>query len=134
MKRYMLDSYICHHVVKHRPVEMLNHFNNNAAHLTISNIVLADLLSSANISAEPDKNRRQIESFSSRLDILDYPSQATWHYGEIRAHTLTHSLPLSINDCHIAAHARAEGLILITSRPEHYQHIPGLYVENWLTK
>lgn len=36
-------------------------------------------------SAFPERNRRTVEDFTSRLEVLPYDSDAAAHYGEIRA-------------------------------------------------
>ena len=36
------------------------------------------------------------------------------------------------NDLWIAAHAKAEGLILVTSNEREFRRIPGLEMQNWV--
>lgn len=36
------------------------------------------------------------------------------------------------NDLHIAAHARSEGLTLVTNNVRGFQRVPGLLVEDWV--
>lgn len=38
--------------------------------------------------------------------------------------------PIGINDLHIAAHARSEGLVLVTNNVGEFARVPGLMVEN----
>ena len=44
MLRYLLDTNICIYVIKRRPESLLDRFNENASHLAISAITLAELL------------------------------------------------------------------------------------------
>ena len=37
-----------------------------------------------------------------------------------------------MNDLHIAAHARSEGLVLVTNNMAEFARVPALEVENWL--
>jgi tRNA(fMet)-specific endonuclease VapC len=37
-----------------------------------------------------------------------------------------------INDLHIAAHARSEGLILVTNNVDEFARVPALQIENWI--
>jgi Predicted nucleic acid-binding protein, contains PIN domain len=37
-----------------------------------------------------------------------------------------------VNDLHIAAHARSEGLVLVTNNLTEFERVSGLRVENWL--
>jgi tRNA(fMet)-specific endonuclease VapC len=36
-----------------------------------------------------------------------------------------------VNDLHIAAHARSEGLTLVSNNLRKFQRVPGLLLENW---
>jgi predicted nucleic acid-binding protein len=49
--RYLLDTNICIYVIKRRPELVLDRFNENAAHLAISSITLAELLHGAEKSS-----------------------------------------------------------------------------------
>jgi hypothetical protein len=37
-----------------------------------------------------------------------------------------------MNDMHISAHARSEGLVLVTSNMEEFGRVPALEAENWV--
>jgi tRNA(fMet)-specific endonuclease VapC len=37
-----------------------------------------------------------------------------------------------VNDLHIAAHARSEGLTLVTNNLGEFERVPGLLMENWV--
>ena len=37
-----------------------------------------------------------------------------------------------MNDLHIAAHARSEGLTLVTNHIGEFECVPGLLLENWV--
>ena len=40
--------------------------------------------------------------------------------------------PIGANDMHIAAHARSEGLALVTHNMGEFARVPGLEAENWV--
>ena len=40
--------------------------------------------------------------------------------------------PIGVNDMHIAAHARSEGLALVTHNMGEFARVPGLEAENWV--
>jgi len=60
------------------------------------------------------------------------PVSAGEHYGEIRAILQWSGQPIGNNDLWIAAHARAEGWILVTNNETEFRRVPGLLVENWV--
>lgn len=39
---------------------------------------------------------------------------------------------ISVNDLHVAAHARSEGLTLVTNNLGEFERVPGLLTENWV--
>jgi tRNA(fMet)-specific endonuclease VapC len=54
------------------------------------------------------------------------------HYGQIRAGLKRQGLPIGVNDLHIAAHARSEGLTLVSNNLREFQRVDGLMLENWV--
>ena len=132
MLRYLLDTNICIYVIKRRPELVLDRFNENAAYLAISSITLAELLHGAEKSSQPQRTLAVVEDFCSRLDVLDYGAKAAQHYGQIRASLEQRGTPIGVNDLHIAAHARSEGLTLVSNNLREFERVDGLLYENWL--
>lgn len=132
MLRYLLDTNIVIYVLKRRPIEVLSVFNANASRMAISSITLAELMHGAEKSFRVTENLMAIEDFCSRLDVLHYGSKAAQHYGAIRAHLEKLGRPIGVNDLHIAAHARSEGLVLVTNNTAEFERVPALEIENWV--
>ena len=132
MLRYLLDTNIVIYVLKRRPVEVLSTFNANASRMAISSITLAELLHGAEKSSRVSENLAAIEDFCSRLQILSYGTKAAQHYGAIRAALEKLGQPIGVNDMHIAAHARSEGLVLVTNNMGEFTRVPALEAENWV--
>jgi tRNA(fMet)-specific endonuclease VapC len=59
------------------------------------------------------------------------PEEAGEHYGQIRAALQRAGTIIGNNDLWLAAHARAEGWILVTNNTREFARVPGLQVENW---
>ena len=132
MLRYLLDTNIVIYVLKRRPVEVLSTFNANASRMAMSSITLAELLHGAEKSSRVSENLAAVEDFCSRLQVLPYGPKAAQHYGAIRAALEKLGLPIGVNDMHIAAHARSEGLVLVTNNMGEFVRVPALEVENWV--
>lgn len=132
MLRYLLDTNIVIYVMKRRPPELLHVFNAHAGHMAISVITLAELMHGAEKSSQPLRNLAVIEDFCSRLEVLPYSAKAAQHYGAIRAVLEKGGEPIGANDLHIAAHARSEGLTLVTNNMREFSRVPALQVENWV--
>ena len=132
MIKYLLDTNIVIYVIRRRPIEVMETFNLNASRMAISVITLSELLHGAEKSSFPEKNLRVVEDFCSRLEVLDYTAKAAQHYGSIRSALEKVGQPIGENDLHIAAHARSEGLVLVTNNEREFQKVPALQVENWI--
>ena len=132
MLRYLLDTNIVIYVMKRRPGEVLDVFNKQANRMAISVITLAELMHGSEKSSQPTANLAAVEDFCSRLEILPYTPKAAQHYGSIRASLEKIGQPIGINDLHIAAHARSEGLVLVTNNMKEFAKVPALQLENWI--
>lgn len=132
MLRYLLDTTICIDVIKRRPESLLERFNENASHLAISAITLAELLHGAEKSSQPQRTLSVVEDFCSRLDVLYYGAKAAQHYGQIRSALERRGTPIGVSDLHIAAHARSEGLTLVSNNLREFERVEGLLYENWV--
>lgn len=132
MLRYMLDTNIVIYVIKRRPRALLDKFNAHAGQMCISAITESELLHGVEKSDHRDRNLRQVEDFVSRLDVLAYDSKAAAHYGDIRADLERKGKPIGVNDLHIAAHARAEGLILVSNNTREFERVTALRLDNWV--
>jgi len=132
MLRYLLDTNIVIYVLKRRPVEVLSTFNANASRMAISSITLAELFHGAEKSSRVSENLATVEDFCSRLQVLPYGPKAAQHYGAIRAALEKFGQPIGVNDIHIAAQARSEGLVLVTNNLGEFARVPALEAENWV--
>jgi len=74
------------------------------------------------------RNTRQRQ----RAEVLPYGPKAAQHYGAIRAALEKLGQPIGVNDMHIAAHARSEGLVLVTNNMGEFARVPALEAANWV--
>jgi tRNA(fMet)-specific endonuclease VapC len=131
MLRYLLDTNIVIYVIKRRPLKALDEFNQRTGSMAISAITLAELLHGAEKSSKPPANLAVVEDFCSRLEVLPYTARASQHYGAIRAKLEIRGQTIGVNDLHIAAHARSEGLTLVTNNLREFERVDALQLENW---
>ena len=132
MLRYMLDTNICIYVILNRPSGLRERFNELSEQLCISTITLAELHFGVEKSARVTQNRNIVEEFVARLEIQPFSVDAAAHYGQIRAALERAGRPVGLHDMLIGAHARSEGLTLVTNNRREFDRIPGLAVENWI--
>ncbi len=131
MLRYMLDTNLCIRVLRDRPAGLRPRFNAEADSLCISTIVLTELLNGAEKSARADHNRREVERFAARLEILPFDANAAAHAADIRATLEREGKPIGGYDLLIAGHARSRGLIVVTGNLGEFTRVPALRCEDW---
>lgn len=130
MLRWLLNTNICIHVLKHKPVATREAFNRHAAHMCTSSVLIAELLYGAEKSSRPDDNRDAVEGFATRLEVVPFDDGAAAHYGVIRVEFERRGTPVGPYDLMTAAHARSLGLTLVTNNTKEFQRVPGLLLEN----
>ena len=132
MLKYLLDTNIVIYVIKRRPIEVMGLFNENAGRMAMSAITLSELFHGAEKSSRVAQNLAVVEEFASLLEVLPYTARAAVHYGTIRSALEKAGRTIGVNDLHIAAHARSEGLTLVTNNVGEFERVPGLLIENWV--
>ena len=132
MLRYMLDTNLCIKVLRDRPPMLRERFNAEADALSISSIVLTELLHGAAKSARPDHSRLEVERFAGRLEVLSFDNPAAYHSADIKAALERTGRPIGACDLLIAGHARSQGLIVVTSDLGEFGRVEGLRSEDWL--
>ncbi|PTN08430.1 type II toxin-antitoxin system tRNA(fMet)-specific endonuclease VapC [Nitrosomonas aestuarii] len=132
MLKFMFDTSIVIYVIKRRPVEILETFNRHVGQMCISSITLTELIHGAEKSTRKEHNLRQVEDFTSRLEVLAYGTKAAAHYGDILADLEGKGTMIGVNDLHIAGHARSEGLTLATNNCREFEHVSALRIDNWV--
>lgn len=132
MLRYSLDTNLCIRVLRDRPQGLRERFNANADALSISDIVLYELLYGAERSADPPRIRKDVERFAQRLTVIPFDSDAAAHTAEIRASLQREGCVIGPYDLMIAGHARSRGLVVVTGNLKEFQRVDGLRSEDWL--
>lgn len=132
MLRYLLDTNLCIRVLRDRPQGLRTRFNIEAGSLCISTVVLMELLHGAGKSARPIDNRREVERFAARLDVLAFDADAAAHAGEIRTALERAGQVIGAYDLMIAGHARSRGLVVVTGHLSEFRRVEGLRCEDWL--
>ncbi|HXZ14397.1 MAG TPA: PIN domain-containing protein [Roseiarcus sp.] len=131
MLRYLLDANLCIRVLRDRTPSLRDRFNREADGLAISTIILTELLHGAAKSARPDANRREVENFAARLEVLPYDAAAAHHAADIRAALERQGRSIRSYDVLIAGHARSKGLVVVTGDRGELGRVDGLRCEDW---
>ena len=134
MLRYLLDTNLCIRVLRDRPQGLRSRFAAESGALCISTVVLMELMHGAAKSARPDYNRREVETFAARLEVLPFDAVAASHAAEIRTVLERRGQVIGAYDLMIAGHARSRGLTVVTGNLSEFGRVDGLLVEDWLTE
>lgn len=131
--RYLLDTNICIYIAKHSPPAVRERFARHAAsELAMSVITLGELRFGAEKSQARDRALASIQQLENLIPVCPLSEPAGEHYGQIRAALQKSGQTIGNNDLWLAAHARAEGWILVTNNAREFTRVPGLQVENWV--
>lgn len=127
----LLDTNFCIRVIRDRPEDLRQKFNDNAEALYISDVVLYELPYGAEKSQDPSQVRREVEHFAARLSVLPFDDEAAAHSAEIRADLERRGCVIGSYDLMIAGHARSRGLVVITGNLREFTKVDGLRSEDW---
>lgn len=130
--KYLLDTNICIYIAKHNPPAVRERFSQHtAAELAMSVVTLGELRFGAEKSQSRERALSVISNLESTMQIAPINDAVGIHYGQIRADLQQRGLLIGNNDLWLAAHARAEGWILVTNNEREFVRVKELTVENW---
>jgi tRNA(fMet)-specific endonuclease VapC len=130
----VLDTNICIHIIRQKPLEVLQKFNTyTVGDIGVSTITVAELFVGAQKSQRPSQNQHAVEQFLLPLTIAPFDYDAAMTYGKIRAALEQQGMPIGAFDTLIAAHAVSLGVTLATNNVREFTRVPNLKVEDWVT-
>jgi tRNA(fMet)-specific endonuclease VapC len=74
----------------------------------------------------------KVEALLSSVTVLAFDGSADRHYADFRTVLERAGTPIGGNDLFIAAHARSQGLTLVTNKLRELERVPDLRVADWL--
>lgn len=130
--RFMLDTNICIYIAKRKPPGLLTRFDKlKPGEVVLSVVTYGELRFGAMKSSQRERVLRDLEELTSLLPVHPLPVTAAAEYGRIRSDLEARGKPIGGNDLWIAAHASAEGVVLVTNNVREFSRVPGLKVQNW---
>jgi tRNA(fMet)-specific endonuclease VapC len=129
---FLLDTNICIYIRQHKPDRVLRRFQAlREGEAVLSVITFGELLYGAAKSTQRTAALERLGELTALLPVLAMPPGAGEAYGTIRAELERAGQTIGNNDLWIAAHARAEGLTLVTNNEREFRRVRGLKVQNW---
>lgn len=130
--RYLLDTNICIYIKRERPATVRAHMaRRRPGSLGMSVVTWGELQFGANKSQQAGAAHANLAALAQIIAVLPLSEDAAGHYGDIRAVLERQGTPIGNNDLWIAAHARAEGVTLVTNNMREFSRVPGLKLVNW---
>ncbi len=130
---FLLDTNICIYIIKQKPPEVLQRFNNyQVGDIGISSITVAELEFGAQKSQFPARNQQALTQFLLPLKVIDFDRAAAIIYGKIRARLEQQGRLIGSLDTLIAAHPLSLQVTLITNNVNEFSRVPNLQLDNWV--
>ena len=132
MKKYLLDTNVCAYFLngKFNLIEKIDAvgFEN----CFVSEITIAELKYGVEKSIHKDKNRKSVETFQAKFDILPvFPALDI--YAREKARLKTKGRILDDFDLLIGATAIFNNLVLVTKNVSDYDRLEEIVIEDWTT-
>lgn len=134
---FLLDTDVVSNLMRPEPSSrLMRRLARTRDQQAISSISLGELVYGACL-LEPARRdpylRRLEEAPLVDLPVLPFDAESAYRYGEVRAELKRKETPIGDPDTRIAAIALAHGLTVVTGNVRHFEMVPGLAVENWLS-
>ena len=95
--RYMLDTNVCIHIMKHKPESVLQTFRQHPiGDVCVSSITYAELCYGVSKGARREQNQLALSVFLSGLQILPFDASAALQFGRLRTSLETAGLPIGV--------------------------------------
>lgn len=132
---YLLDTDILSNLMKRKPsVRLQSRVASVPADAQFSSsITLGELIFGARKKGSSNLMQQVEDRVVSYLPMLPFDADAARRYGDIRAELERRGTPIGDADLRIASIALARGLIVVTGNTKHFERVPDLVVENWLS-
>jgi tRNA(fMet)-specific endonuclease VapC len=115
IKHYLLDTNIASYVIKNNPVIRKKLLATDPDQINISSITKAELLFGVAKHPEIKNLSLAVNEFLLRVNVLSWDDTAAESYANVREKLEKSGKTLGNMDMLIAAHAIAEGIILVTN-------------------
>jgi len=130
---FLLDTNVLSEHVR-RPRGLAHRFVQHSGRLYTSSVSLSELYVWVFASRDPDRRREAVDTLTTyEVSVLPLDADCAQEFGRLRAVLR----PLGINvdnmDLLIAATAMAYDLTLVTKNTRHFEPIPGLRFDDWLS-
>ena len=130
---FLLDTNVVSRYLK-RPGALAHRFMQHSGRLYVSSVALAELYVWAFGKPNPASTLAAIDvMLNDEVQRLDYNDDCARAFGRLRVEMRPRGLSVNPVDLLIASVAIVYDLTLVTNNTAHFQNIPGLRLDDWLT-
>lgn len=130
--RFMLDTNICIYIRQKKSPQVAAAAAKLKPGVAVMSVVTyGELRVWVERHAQRERALEQITELKRLAAVLPLSPEVGEEYAAIRAHLQARGEVIGSNDLWIAAHAKAEGLTLVTNNENEFKRVPGLKVQNW---
>lgn len=130
---FLLDTDMCIYWLKGRQSVKDKLLSTGWDQMAISVITQAELYYGAYNSNRVEQNLKRADDFINQFPLLSLGEITLKRFGELKAQLRQSGQLLPDFDLLIASVALVENRILVTNNTRHYQRIPDLQLENWVS-
>ena len=99
----------------------------------ISEVTIAELQAGVEKSSNKDFNQKMLDKFVTMVKVIPF-SSVIKRYAKEKVATKSQGTPVADFDLLIGCSALENNLIMVTDNVKHFQPIPGIVIENWISR
>lgn len=130
---FLLDTDICSAHMR-RPAKLAHRFIQYTNQIAISTVTLAELYAGAYKHSQTNRLLVLIADLLQEVHLIDFDAACAEKFGHVRGTLLQQGISVPTTDLMIASAALVHNLTLATHNTADFQNIPGLRLDDWLTK
>jgi predicted nucleic acid-binding protein len=130
---FLLDTNILSAHLR-RPAGLAHRFFQHSGRLYTSGVSLAELYDWLNGRSDPEPLRASLQRLLTyEVSVIPFDADCAEEFGRVRADLRRQGISVDDMDLLIGATALVYDLTVVTHNTRHFQHIPGLRLDDWLT-
>ena len=129
---FLLDTNILSAHLR-RPASLAHRFFQHSGRLYTSTVSLAELYDWVNGRRDPEPLRAAIDRLLNyEVSLLSFDADCADEFGRVRSDLRRQGISVDNMDLLIGATGLVYDLTVVTHNTQHFRHIPGLRLEDWL--
>ena len=133
MKKYLLDTCIVAFLFRDKYDVAKRLDEVGLENCYISEITIAELQAGVEKSSNKEFNQKMLDKFITMVKVIPF-SSVIKRYAKEKVATNNQGTPVADFDLLIGCSALENNLVMVTDNVKHFQPIPGIIIENWISR